>query len=204
MPQEHTMLRSRDLVITIVLVSGFKELEQTTHTTVSYNRFQSRRNLPDYRRSQQHTQQKGNNFNISIVGKNSNVPQVAPRTTREDPTSTAISLTQFFFLSVESQELVSSETCFLFVASFLRHLLPCLHLAHHHHLHHHLLCNLHLYLQCHHLHHHLFLFWHHPLLHFHHCHHRLLSEVPPFFYPFFSLVVQSHHLPHHHPGNLIG
>ena len=34
---------------------------------------------------------------ISIVGINSNVPQVAPRTTREDPTSTAISLTQIFF-----------------------------------------------------------------------------------------------------------
>ena len=38
---------------------------------------------------------------------NSNVPQVAPRTTREDSTSTAISLTQFFFSSVRSQELVS-------------------------------------------------------------------------------------------------
>ena len=51
---------------------------------------------------------KENNCYISIVGINSNVPQVAPRTTREDPTSTAISLTQnFFFLSVESQELVS-------------------------------------------------------------------------------------------------
>ena len=41
---------------------------------------------------------KGNNCLIRIVGINSNVPQVAPRTTREDPTSTAISLTQFFFL----------------------------------------------------------------------------------------------------------
>ena len=52
---------------------------------------------------------KENNCYISIVGINSNVPQVAPRTTREDPTSTAISLTQIFFsfLSVESQELVS-------------------------------------------------------------------------------------------------
>ena len=51
---------------------------------------------------------KENNCYISIVGINSNVPQVAPRTTREDPTSTAISLTQnFFFPSVESQELVS-------------------------------------------------------------------------------------------------
>ena len=35
---------------------------------------------------------------MSIVGINSNAPQVAPRTTREYPTSTA---------SVESQELVS-------------------------------------------------------------------------------------------------
>ena len=42
-----------------------------------------------------------------MVGINSNVPQVAPRATREDPTSTAISLTQIFFFSVESQELVS-------------------------------------------------------------------------------------------------
>ena len=40
---------------------------------------------------------KENNCYISIVGINSNVPQVAPRTTREYPTSTAISLTQIFF-----------------------------------------------------------------------------------------------------------
>ena len=40
---------------------------------------------------------KENNCHISIVGINSNAPQVAPRTTREYPTSTAISLTQFFF-----------------------------------------------------------------------------------------------------------
>ena len=40
---------------------------------------------------------KENNCYISIVGINSYVPQVAPRTTREYPTSTAISLTQFFF-----------------------------------------------------------------------------------------------------------
>ena len=50
---------------------------------------------------------KENNCYISIVGINSNVPQVAPRTTREYPTSTAISLTQNFISSVESQELVS-------------------------------------------------------------------------------------------------
>ena len=50
---------------------------------------------------------KENNCYISIVGINSNALQVAPRTTREYPTSTAISLTQFFFSSVESQELVS-------------------------------------------------------------------------------------------------
>ena len=49
---------------------------------------------------------KENNCYISIVGINSNAPQVAPRTTREYLTSTAISLTQFFS-SVESQELVS-------------------------------------------------------------------------------------------------
>ena len=40
---------------------------------------------------------KENNCYISIVGINSNVPQIAPRTTREDPTSTAISLTRIFF-----------------------------------------------------------------------------------------------------------
>ena len=39
---------------------------------------------------------KGNNCHISIVGINSNVPQVAPRTTREYPASTAISYTFFF------------------------------------------------------------------------------------------------------------
>ena len=52
---------------------------------------------------------KENNCYISIVGTNSNAPQVAPRTTREYPTSTAISLTQFFFPSVEFQELVYPE-----------------------------------------------------------------------------------------------
>ena len=42
---------------------------------------------------------KENNCYISVVGTNSNAPQVAPRTTRGYPTSTAISLTQnFFFL----------------------------------------------------------------------------------------------------------
>ena len=40
---------------------------------------------------------KESNCHTSIAGKNSNVPQVAPRTTRVDPTSTAISLTQDFF-----------------------------------------------------------------------------------------------------------
>ena len=35
--QEHTVLRSRHLVITIVSVPGFKELEPTTHiTSLSY------------------------------------------------------------------------------------------------------------------------------------------------------------------------
>ena len=43
---------------------------------------------------------KENNCYISIVGINSNAPQVAPRATREYPTSTAISLTQNFFSSV--------------------------------------------------------------------------------------------------------
>ena len=50
---------------------------------------------------------KENNCHISIVGRNSNVPQVAPRTTREYPTSTAISYTFFFSSSVGPQELVS-------------------------------------------------------------------------------------------------
>ena len=50
---------------------------------------------------------KENNCYISIVGINSNAPQVAPRTTRGYPTSTVISLTQNFFFSVEPQELVS-------------------------------------------------------------------------------------------------
>ena len=40
---------------------------------------------------------KENNCYTSMVGINSNAPQVAPRTTREYPTSTAISLTQNFF-----------------------------------------------------------------------------------------------------------
>ena len=40
---------------------------------------------------------KENNCDISIVGINSNAPQVAHRTTREYPTSTAISYTNFFF-----------------------------------------------------------------------------------------------------------
>ena len=50
---------------------------------------------------------KEKNCYISIVGINSNAPLVAPRTTRGYPTSTAFSLTQFFFSSVVSQELVS-------------------------------------------------------------------------------------------------
>ena len=41
------------------------------------------------------------------MGIDSGVPQVVPRTAREDPTSSAISLTEIFFSSVESQELVS-------------------------------------------------------------------------------------------------
>ena len=45
------MLRSRQLVVTVVSVPGFKELEPTTHITVSYNHSQARHNLPDYRRS---------------------------------------------------------------------------------------------------------------------------------------------------------
>ena len=52
---------------------------------------------------------KENNCYIPIVGINSNIPQVAPRTTREDPTSTAISLTQFFFLSFQCRV---PGTCF--------------------------------------------------------------------------------------------
>ena len=31
------MLRSRHLVVTVVLVPGFKELEQSTHISVLYN-----------------------------------------------------------------------------------------------------------------------------------------------------------------------
>ena len=45
-------------------------------------------------------------LNYGQEGIKSNVPQVAPRTTREDPTSTAISLTQFFF------QCRVPETCF--------------------------------------------------------------------------------------------
>ena len=45
------MLRSRHLVVTVISVPGFKELEPTTHITVSYNHYQARHNLPDYRRS---------------------------------------------------------------------------------------------------------------------------------------------------------
>ena len=45
------MLQSRHLVVTVVSVPGFKDLEPTTHTTVSYNHYQARHNLPNYRRS---------------------------------------------------------------------------------------------------------------------------------------------------------
>ena len=62
---------------------------------------------PTTREASSMLSRKENNCYISIVGTNSNAPQVAPRTTREYPTSTAISLTQIFFSSVEFQELVS-------------------------------------------------------------------------------------------------
>ena len=45
------MLRPRHLVVTVVSVPEFKELEPTTHITVSYNHYKARHNLPDYRRS---------------------------------------------------------------------------------------------------------------------------------------------------------
>ena len=45
------MLQSRQLVVTVVSVPGSKELELTAHITVSYNHYQARHNLPDYRRS---------------------------------------------------------------------------------------------------------------------------------------------------------
>ena len=35
--QEHTVLQSRHLVVTVISVPGFKELEQTTHISVLYN-----------------------------------------------------------------------------------------------------------------------------------------------------------------------
>ena len=37
--QEHTRLRSRHLVVTVVSVPGFKELEPTTHISVLYNHY---------------------------------------------------------------------------------------------------------------------------------------------------------------------
>ena len=40
------MLRSRHLVVTVISVPGFKELEPTTHITVSYNHYQARCNIP--------------------------------------------------------------------------------------------------------------------------------------------------------------
>ena len=49
--QEHTVLRSRHLVVTVISVPGFKELEPTTHMSVLYNHYEARCNLPDYRRS---------------------------------------------------------------------------------------------------------------------------------------------------------
>ena len=49
--QEHIRLQPRHLVITVVSVPGFKELEPTAHITVSYNHYQARHNLPDYRRA---------------------------------------------------------------------------------------------------------------------------------------------------------
>ena len=37
--QEHTRLRSRHLVVTVISVPGFKELEPTTHISVLYNHY---------------------------------------------------------------------------------------------------------------------------------------------------------------------
>ena len=37
--QKHTRLRSRHLVVTVVSVPGFKELEPTTHISVLYNHY---------------------------------------------------------------------------------------------------------------------------------------------------------------------
>ena len=37
--QEHTRLQSRHLVVTVISVPGFKELEPTTHISVLYNHY---------------------------------------------------------------------------------------------------------------------------------------------------------------------
>ena len=88
------------------MVPGFKELESTTHLS-DISTTKPDTIYPTTREASSILSRKENNCYISIVGTNSNAPQVAPRTTREYPTSTAISLTQFFFSSsVEFQELV--------------------------------------------------------------------------------------------------
>ena len=86
-------------------VLGIKELESTTHLVSDITTTKPDAIHPTTGEASSTLSRKENNCYISIVGINSNVPQVATRTTREYPTSTAISYT-FFFPSVESQELV--------------------------------------------------------------------------------------------------
>ena len=73
-------------MIPVVLGPGIKELDSTTHTTVTGNQYQAiQQNVLPPAGASSRLSRKENNCIISIVGKHSNVPQVAPRTTREGP-----------------------------------------------------------------------------------------------------------------------
>ena len=104
--QEHSRLRPKHLVVPIVSVPGFKNWNQL-HISVYTTTTKPNAIYPTTGEASSILSRKEDNCYISIVGINSNAPQVAPRTTRGYPTSIAISLTQFFSFSVVSQELVS-------------------------------------------------------------------------------------------------
>ena len=94
--QEQSRLRPKHLVIPIISVPGFKNWNQL-HISVYTTTTKPNAIYPTTGEASSILSRKEDNCYISIVGINSNAPQVAPRTTRGYPTSIAISLTQFFF-----------------------------------------------------------------------------------------------------------
>ena len=79
-------MKSNKLVVPVILGPGIKELDSTTHTTVPDNQYQAiQQNFLPPAGASSRLSRKGNNCIISTVGKHSNVPQVAPRMTREGP-----------------------------------------------------------------------------------------------------------------------